>query len=261
MSSILVPVDGSELSERILSLLGRLPNPSAVKLLLLLVVPTIEDEALSAAMSYLGDLERRLRKTGFEVQHALQEGDPAERILATAAMVRPSLLAISTRGKGEAAGRGSVASAVLRASPVPLLVANPDPLPLEPGLGFSRILVPLDGTQTSARILPHVEGLALQFDSEVILLNVAESEDAQVDLSARADALTKAGLDKVRVIAKTGNAAEQILSVVRAEHVDLLALTSHSRPGGTAKSFGSVAEALVLEAPCPILIDRVVFPG
>jgi nucleotide-binding universal stress UspA family protein len=262
MSSILVPVDGSELSERILSLMNRLPNPAAVKLFLLLVVPSGEsDYTLASAMSYLGDLERRLRETGFEVQHALQEGDPAERILATANMLKPSLVALSTRGKGGAEGYGSVATAVVRACPVPLLIANPDPLPLEPGLGFSRILVPLDGTLTSARILPHVEGLALQFASEVVLLNVAPSEDALVDLSAQRASLEKAGVKKVRALTAVGEEAAQILAVAKKENADLLALTSHSRPDDTERPFGSVADVLVREAPCPLFVDRVVLPG
>jgi len=261
MSSILVPVDGSEISERILSLMGRLPNPARVKLFLLLVEPRAEEERLTAAMTYLGLLERRLRETGFEVQHALQEGDPAERILATAAMLRPSLVAISTHGKGGAQGRGSVAEEVLAGCPVPLLVANPNSLPLDPGLGFSRILVPLDGSQGATRILPHVEGLALQFGSEVILLNVAASEDALVDLTPQRQSLEKAGVKSVRAEARVGEEAEQILAAAKEANADLLAFTSHTDGGASVRPFGSVAEVLVRQAPIPLLVDREVVPG
>ena len=261
MSSILVPVDGSELSERILSLLGRLPNPAALELFLVTVVepaPTATHHVV--ALAYLTGLEKRLRERGFKVQHAIQEGDPAERILATAAMLRPSLVALSTRGKGQAEGRGSVAEAVLMGCPVPLLIANPDPLPLDPGQGFARILVPLDGTPVSARILPHVEGLALQFDSEVILLNVGINDGDVRDLTPQREALEKAGVKRVEVITRVGKEAEVILAVATETSPDLMALTSHSHPE-TVRAFGSVAEALVRDAPCPVLVDRQDPPG
>lgn len=42
---------------------------------------------------------------------------------------------------------------------------------------YKQILVPLDGSELSEKIIPHVEELANKFDSEVILLTVCPSGD------------------------------------------------------------------------------------
>ena len=150
---------------------------------------------------------------------------------------------------------------MLAACPVPLLVANPTALPLDPGLGFSRILVPLDGSATANRILPHVEGLALQFGSEVVLLNVAAREDAAQDLGPQRASLEKAGVRSVRALTRVGEEAQAILDVAREVNADLLAFTSHTRGGESVRPFGSVAEILLRSSPVPLLVDRVPVPG
>jgi universal stress protein A len=51
----------------------------------------------------------------------------------------------------------------------------------------------------------------------------------------------------------TGRAAEEILRIAAAEHMDLIVIASHGESGWRRLVFGSVAEKVVRHAPCPVL--------
>jgi nucleotide-binding universal stress UspA family protein len=169
---------------------------------------------------------------------------------------------MSTKGAGQSEGWGSVALSVLERCPVPLLTGNPHSLPLDPGVGFARILVPLDGTEYSARILPSVAAIALQQKSEVVLLLVDPRAESADDVSADElnqfkQRLEAAGVTAVKTVARIGDEAQQILDTVQTEAIDLLALTSHSRPDKAKRYFGSVTGSVVKACTCPLLLERI----
>ena len=74
--------------------------------------PTREDEI--SALHYLKELQDRLTTSGACARYLLLEGDPATEILAYAEAIRPSLIAMSTHGRGGMGRwvRGSVAERV-----------------------------------------------------------------------------------------------------------------------------------------------------
>jgi nucleotide-binding universal stress UspA family protein len=140
--------------------------------------------------------------------------------------------------------------------------------------GFSRILVALDGSGYSERVLPYARLLAKAFGSRVTLLCVpavpeAQSYRAAADirlkirekaeanmlkfLEATARPLRRGGLQvDVRV---TGSIpARSILAVAREEKSDLVMLTSQGRGGYNAMLLGKVAEEVVEGADCPVFM-------
>jgi nucleotide-binding universal stress UspA family protein len=137
---VLVPLDGSEIAEAILPFVEKLAGPVDAEAMVIRVVePLSAGEAFAAAgvvapdllflrqleaKEYLSRVERRLANKGIRVRTDLRNGTPAAEIVAAAAAWGADLIAMATHGRG-GLGRllfGSVAEAVLRAAPVPVLM-------------------------------------------------------------------------------------------------------------------------------------------
>ena len=151
---------------------------------------------------------------------------------------------------------------------------------------YDRILVALDGSELAEQILPHVEALARQLGSTVILLRATTSVATVVaQTTAGADPITPGLVDPtpmleaerqevggylariaerlrghgltVQVEEPEGAAAEAILERCAALRVNLIAMTTHGRGGLGRLVFGSVADQVLRHASCPILLVRV----
>lgn len=283
---ILVPLDGSRLADGVLAHVRRLARAEPTEVTLLHVVP----EYLSAAdeqarrrevEEHLWALERLLVGEGVEVHRAVVVApDEAERIVETARTQGFDLIAMSTHGRTgvDRWVRGSVAEKVLRAATVPVYAANPRGLVVEDDHvgGWTRLLVPLDGSERATRVLPLVGRFAQSagLDAEIVLLHVDEpdvpgvhpvGEVAVRQAQARAEAalatcrarLQHSGLERVRVVGRFGrDPAHEVLEVARELPADLIAIASHGRTGLSRWRFGSVAERVLREADAPLLVVR-----
>jgi nucleotide-binding universal stress UspA family protein len=137
---VLVPLDGSEIAEAILPFAEKLAGPVDAEAMLVRVVePLSAGEAFAAAgvvapdtlflrqleaKTYLARVERRLANKGIRVRTDLRSGMAAAEIVAAATSWGADLIAMATHGRG-GLGRllfGSVAEAVLRAAPMPVLM-------------------------------------------------------------------------------------------------------------------------------------------
>lgn len=142
---ILITLDGSKLSEKALEVAEPLARAAAMEVLLLRVVPLapplIEggrmimgaDEVVAMerreAEEYLARIAAILRGRGLRVRPLVRIGDPTRVILAAAEAEGVTLIAMATHGRG-GLGRflfGSVTTAVMRASPIPVLTVRPEP--------------------------------------------------------------------------------------------------------------------------------------
>ena len=92
-------------------------------------------------------------------------------------------------------------------------------------------------------------GLAL----EQVERSGAESQRAHAQQSSGGQAMTNL---PVRSVLLTGEPASEILRYLRENPFDLLVVGTHGRTGVRALLLGSVAERLVREAPCQILVVR-----
>ena len=130
---ILVPLDGSLLSEYILPQVGRFASAFQTEMTLLHVVPAEEDsgqnltpsqkQARARVVRYLQGVEDSLKQLGGKVEWTIRCGDPAEAIAAFARENDIDLVIMSTHGKGRAyhKGIGSVTSEVLKRVTVPVV--------------------------------------------------------------------------------------------------------------------------------------------
>ncbi|MGE0712216.1 MAG: universal stress protein [Planctomycetota bacterium] len=275
---VLIPLDGSRLADGILAHLGRVLLSKAAQLQLLCVLPEYaSDDEEAAARRHLAEAAAGLAARGEQAETQLVRGaDPAETILELAEREGYDLIAMATHGRSGISRlvRGSVAERVLRHAELPIYVANPAGLTgISPqGHTFQRVLVPLDGSKTAAAILPLLIPILEASQAEVILMHIdspeAESthpvpevathraqERAEAALAEVQGQLQAAGLT-CHVVGGYGAPAEQILDAVNQRDVDLLAMTSHGRTGLSRWRFGSVAEKVLRECRCPILLKR-----
>jgi nucleotide-binding universal stress UspA family protein len=265
---ILVPVDGSALGDHILSFLDHVPERAGVDVVLVRVLPGPGQGEVDwpAAAAHMAKLEHNLSDRGVSAAGLLTAGEPGEGILRVARVVGATMVAMSTHGESGPEGkkvRGSVAEHVLRRCPVPLFLGTAASLPMDPAQGFARILVPLDGSAESARVLDMVGPLATGHGSEVLLVHVepqeeeTSPEELEEILGPHRDRLIQGGVEKVQLLGRSGEESLAILDTVDSSGVDLLAMTSHSRPDPNSRYFGSVAEAVLGFCTCPLLLWRV----
>lgn len=131
----------------------------------------------------------------------------------------------------------------------------------------SRILVPVDLTPLGEAKLPVAQEYAHAFDAEVLLLHVLPSKalDAEVILPSEASArayldvlvagMTAAGVRAAPLI-RSGPTAASIVEEALAQQVDLIILGANVRPALRSMVIGSVADEVVRNAHCPVLLVR-----
>lgn len=138
---------------------------------------------------------------------------------------------------------------------------------------ITKILVPTDFSQPSDRALDYARDLAHQFHASLHLLHVvnrpllAEGLAAEASLSDRTAMGSDMAEDAQRRLRKQapeaasadvvfGYAARSIVEHASRLGVDLIVMGSHGRTGIAHVLLGSVAEAIVRTAPCPVLTVR-----
>ena len=139
-NKILIPLDGSKISEEAIRGLSNLCNLSKseihlVRVALAYTLPGIDPTAAQVlvvreAEEYLDQVLARLKKEGLDVSKAVlihvRYGNPAQEILEHARVGKFDLIALSSHGKGRI-GRwllGSVAEKIIRNSPIPVLLVR-----------------------------------------------------------------------------------------------------------------------------------------
>jgi len=143
---------------------------------------------------------------------------------------------------------------------------------------FKKILVPLDGSELAAKILPDVATMAKCMGAEIILLHVCyfplaadmeslppKMEKTAEEIVARECALFLGQVAKdlqVQGVKATqqcveGLPAREIIAFAHNNNIDLIALATHGK-GEVAWILGSTAEKVVAHATVPTLLYRVV---
>ncbi len=136
---------------------------------------------------------------------------------------------------------------------------------------YSRILVPLDGSEMAECALEHARTIATGCNvPEVILMFVAEhvspglyqsSEEAKEklvtwgrDILARTEKkLAREGV-AVRSVLMEGNPSKVIIDYAAENGIDLIIMSTHGHSGITRWAFGSVANKVVNSSTVPVLI-------
>ncbi|MBT3321781.1 MAG: universal stress protein [Anaerolineae bacterium] len=216
---------------------------------------------------YLDGVQKELQDAGINVDVAIRSGFIADATQLLVNEKHIDIVVTSTRGKsGELNWASSGVSQKLIqkiSQPVFLVQATEDGTFTPPKLG--KILVPLDGSIFSERVLPYARSLAQVFDSELILLSVPavpEPEDYSApselieEIRGKAEAEMENFLDavarslresniKVRTMVKGTLPARTIVTVGKEENVDMIMSTSRGRGGLELFMVGSKAQRIV----------------
>jgi nucleotide-binding universal stress UspA family protein len=288
---VVIPLDGSEASERALVFAAQLPLRKAT---LLRVDPDFQvlrpgslqdfredwrDIVAEEVQEELRPLVDRLQASerGIEIEAAVRFGDPATEIID--ASTGADLIVMTTQGRG-GVGRaffGSVADRVVRHGTVPTLVIRAGQFPVSEG-EISRLVVPLDGSEAAEAALPEAARMARALDVPVRLVHVADPEArgipspfasrdvrgvqevaaeqverAESYLKRHAARLTADGVAASTEV-QTGGPVTVLLDLLKAN--DLLVMTTLGLGGLQRWWIGSVAEKLIREAICPVLVVR-----
>jgi nucleotide-binding universal stress UspA family protein len=202
--SILLPLDGSALSERALSVAVTLGAHLGCDLHIvhvyrqrvvdeLPVYGLTGDAARAAAEQYVLGAADRVRAADvnagqrWRVDGTVLDGSPASAIVHHIPVAGADLVVMGSHGRTGASRfwLGSVADAVIRSATVPVLLVRQPPDVKAPGQGalFERVLVPLDGSALAETALPHAMNLAKLNAAHVHLLQVEErAEDRRTSV-------------------------------------------------------------------------------
>jgi nucleotide-binding universal stress UspA family protein len=142
---------------------------------------------------------------------------------------------------------------------------------------YSKILVPLDGSNTAENVLPLARCFARSLQIPVELLGVVDiAEMARRHVAADPASMIRTLVDdatrrfgdylervaknfpigKVQCTVRRGNAAEAIIESAAAEKQTLIAMATHGRSGLDRWLLGSVAEKVLRAASNPTLVVR-----
>jgi nucleotide-binding universal stress UspA family protein len=274
LERILVPLDGSPVSEAVLPELGRFLRVEDSEVVLVRAAeviavepfPGLFETALKEARAYLSGVARRLSDEGVRARPVSDLGRPADFILRCVDQERATLVALATHGRTglSRALAGSVAEEVLRRCPVPVFAVRPPEQPREARpetRPIRTILVPLDGSERSARALGPAIDVARIFGARLVLLHVLDPKrepgvpSPRQGLERAEEEARRAGL-RTLVLTEQGDPVKAILETCRFHGSDLIAMATHGRTGLKRLLTGSVTESVLRHAHVPLLVVR-----
>jgi len=287
---VVVPLDGSKVSERALSHAVALARVWDEQIVLLGVTtarnqgglaglaPAIklefEESGVQQAEDYLRKVRNRLRRT-VQVEAAVRIGDPAREVLAAARSLKARLIVMTTHGRSGVSRwvQGSVAGTLLREATIPLLAIGPNVPEATPRkFRLKHLLVPLDGEKASESALPVARQLAADLGARISVVRVvpwladysyqtqAAVYDPKLDKVLEQGAATYLGRQlqtltgvEAQPYVRRGSSATRLLDFVTRQDVDLVVMTTHARRGVARAALGSVADRMI-HGKAPVLL-------
>jgi len=286
---ILVPLDGSETAEAILPFVEEIASQARAEIIVMTAVQpvavwdttvtvTVLENEESSAVDYLKQV---MAKIPGKQSCRVARGEAAEAILEAADEEAADLIAIGTHGRSGLARWlfGSTAGKVLERAKVPVLFLRPKTGEDKgaPGAVVKKILIPLDGSDLAASILPAVEEFAKTMGASIVLIHAVTPITALPGFETQApaavtilDELQKNAQEflaklvaevKARGVEATGlvtidEPVHAILEAADETKADLIAVATHGRGGLGRAILGSVADGVVrrsADVPCLVL--------
>lgn len=288
--NILVPLDGSNLSEASLAPTAYLAKTLESQITLLHIVEqdaptqvhkerhlTRPDEA----SAYLKEVAERAFPTKIKVKrhvHTEAVSDVARSIVDHAPELKPDLIVICTHGRSGMRDLlyGSIAQQVVALGTIPILAIKSK----IPSFALKKILLPLDPDSMHDNSLGMAESLAKVFKAELHLLSVVPTlstlgdeqaaagnimpvttqayldlkvENTKKDLQTHIEALHKGHLKAFAEVAR-GDPASSIVKAAENTSIDLIILSTHRRKGMGAFWARSVAPKVAQKTKTPLLL-------
>lgn len=288
---ILLPLDGSELSEGALPYAVALAQGLRTHLVLLTTWEGADTELAASLPQIVVDVDRKAQEhfggyldtvkqkvpAGIDTQIIVRSGDASKEILATADSIGARAIVLATHGRS-GIGRwlyGSTASHILHHSKTPVLAVGPHALQKPKAtVTYKRIMLPLDGSGLSEAAIPVAGALGKALGARVSIVRVVqwavqaypytlpdtyvpqldkELESAAKEyLRQRETQITGAQVDAFVI---RGAISDGLMDFVDREAVDLVVMTTNARRGLARAALGSVADRL-LQGSAPVLLIR-----
>jgi nucleotide-binding universal stress UspA family protein len=273
---ILVPLDTSPFAEEVLPTVIELARSFDSEIHLVNICEAHKGPDAGVCQSYLEDKVEQINK-GLEgktnkIKADMLTGSPGQKILSLAKEEKAGLIVMSSHGLSGVTlwPLGSTVDKVLRQTRQPLLIIKVKQVQETASQGgvFRRILVPLDGSELGARVVPFIVGIASRFGSEVVLFHVIQTdkrlhslgridsvpirEEEMSSLRKQAEEYLKGESRKfegsgaaVVSLVKAGNVAEEIIKYAAEINCHLIALSSHGHSGLESWIIGSVTNKIL----------------
>jgi nucleotide-binding universal stress UspA family protein len=287
---ILVPLDGSQVAEQALLAAETLARNFQAKLTLVSVLPSHsplgglalarssqkpDQYGVNGRQNYLNQLAENLCQRGIPASYTILYGPAVEAINLLMGRQNFDLVVLSNHGRNGFHRRmlGNVATRLIQTVTRPVLLIRPRQGDAQWAPSFRRLLVALDGSEFSERVLPYVKA-ASRMESEALLLRVPQVPEAHLYgamieeiqqlrqqaenqsheyLENVATALLEDGIE-ARILVEGSRPAKTIVSVAKEEKADLIMLATHGRGEIERLFLGSVADRVVRQAPCPVFL-------
>ena len=292
LEKILLPLDGSTLAESALPHALSLAAAAGGSLILAHVLEQTQQPGQrgpvdpvgwhlrkAEAQSYLENVLNRVIEAGGRGEVVVLEGTAADRIIAYAQDQQVDLIVLSSHGQSGLSDwnvSSVVQKILLRAYTSVLLVRAYQTNPVEvSGLRYSRILVPLDGSQRAENMFPMLNTV-LQREGTALLVHVV----TQPEMPRRAPLSAEERQLADRLVARNQEEATRYLAHVKSylgghvetrvlvgesviatlhdlaerEGVDLVLLSAHGYTGSPRHPYGSVGTSFIAYGNTPLLI-------
>lgn len=293
---ILVPLDGSELAESILPLVGDVARRFQATLILFHVLEkdasaTIHGQRHLAhqdeACEYLGGLAQKFIAEGIPVESEVHDNpasDVARSIREHARELKGDLVALCAHGQGGLRDLviGSIAQQVIQQEDIPVLFIRPEPGGQPPRGDWKKILVPLDGNEIHEAALPAAQAVAEKYSASIRLLTVVPVAgtlpDREFAIGWLLPGSTTMALDfaadeareyleritgqlvrkKISAsgIVKRGEAVARILETIEKEQIDLVVVATYGHRNIDAFWEESATPRVMAKSPVPVLFVR-----
>lgn len=203
----------------------------------------------------------------------------ADAVVTRASELPADLIAIGTHGRSgfNRLVLGSVTEKVVRTAPCPVLTVPPRALDAASlaASGITRIICPIDFSDSSAPALRYAASLAQQAQARLTVVHVVElAPDAGDMLVPEGDVYRAARFEAARrsmsetitadvrqacaidELLLAGRPYREILRLAGEQHAGLVVMGVRGRGAVDRMFFGSTTQHVVRQAPCPVLTIR-----
>jgi universal stress protein A len=143
------------------------------------------------------------------------------------------------------------------------ILADPIREERETAMRFQNMLIPTDCSAAAEATVQQALAFAAHEQAHVLLLHVLPSpfvtgteETLQAHVDQRLQAMAHTALVPVQRLVTWGNPGAEICRVAIQHHSDLIVMTTHGYTGLALEALGSVADVVIRQAPCAVLILR-----
>jgi nucleotide-binding universal stress UspA family protein len=209
--------------------------------------------------------------------------DVGEAITRTASETAVDLIVMRSRRRPHrAALLGSTAESVCRSAPCPVLVTHTDERdwvqPISRSISLQRVLVPYDFSDYSELALNYALSFAQEYQAELHLLHVLpphtvnepeiawypnQGESAYHSATLRLQRAVPAEAHlwcEIKHVVSEGQPYREVLNYAEKHAIDLISIGAHGAGFGMRALFGSNVDRVLRQAPCPVLVGRLLKP-